>query len=209
MQVTGAPAGTPLTFDAVLHVTGSESGTTHIVGWVLEGATNVNRFTIDGAPSYVAPVRSIGCTARITVHVTAGAPFTLTTLLYGSASGGWAWLDGQLSFEGLPAGTRVTSCRGYSTPVAVPPGAIVPMLSLAAPAPNPAHGAFLVGATTSPLATATLTVCDVAGRVVDQRTLPAGATRRVVRLAVPGRPGIYLLRLVQQGRAVVRRIVVR
>ena len=87
-------------------------------------------------------------------------------------------------------------------------------LALAAPTPNPAHGAATLQYTLSRQGPVRLAVFDAAGRrvrVVREAILPAGSHRETVALsdergrALPS--GLYLVRLEAEGRVLTRRVV--
>jgi hypothetical protein len=76
--------------------------------------------------------------------------------------------------------------------------------------PNPSRGEIRVSFSLAPGGPATLALIDVAGRRVCERTVNGSATsgRRTVDLTAGARPaaGVYLVRLTQDGRSVVRRV---
>jgi hypothetical protein len=87
----------------------------------------------------------------------------------------------------------------------VPPGWT---LGLATAGPNPARDRFAIAVTLPSSGTARLEVFDSSGRRVGHRELAsAGAGRRVVAFneAAGWRPGVYLVRLAQDNRAITMR----
>jgi hypothetical protein len=99
------------------------------------------------------------------------------------------------------------------TPVAVRERDLVsgPGLMMDAPSPNPSRGAFTVALALPRRAPATLELFDIAGRRVQARALGAlGPGAHRVAFAQDARlaPGVYVIRLSQEGRNVTRRALV-
>lgn len=92
--------------------------------------------------------------------------------------------------------------------LAIPERAV---LALSAPEPNPARGAMQVTFTLAGSRPARLELLDVAGRRVRQWALDGlGAGSHTRRFDASGgvAPGVYALRLVEDGRAVTRRVAI-
>ncbi|MEO5618121.1 MAG: T9SS type A sorting domain-containing protein [Candidatus Eisenbacteria bacterium] len=117
---------------------------------------------------------------------------------------------------GVAAGRRYTyrlafdSGTSYSseTEIAVPAG---PTLELAAPQPNPASRDLWLSFSLPGSAAASLSLVDIAGRVVQSREVgELGAGRHRVNLAegVQLAPGVYVVVLRQGGRVLTRRVSV-
>lgn len=84
-----------------------------------------------------------------------------------------------------------------------------PSLALAGARPNPTSGSPSLAFTLAGTAPATIELFDLAGRRVESREVgDLGPGEHVVRLGAALRPGIYLARLRQHGRAVTARLAV-
>lgn len=207
-RVTGPPAGTALTFTASLHVTGYMGGSqVQVLAWVAEGGTNAKMYADKVFSAFFD--RMVDTTLRVVIHRKSGEWFDLASMVWTWDDAGWGELDAALSFSGLPPGAQITSCRGFGTTVDVETTRpLAPGVALAGPWPNPAHGAARVQVTLPGPAEARLTLHDLAGRVIERRAL-SGAGVHEITLALPPRPGLYLVRIEQNGRTASRAIVSR
>lgn len=202
LTVTGVPAGTPVAFQASLHVTGGVAGpVSQLLAWVANGTTAIARLYRVGLQQGIEV--GVDTTLTITVRGYGGLPIPLAIMGWATCDGGWSYLDATVSYSGLPAGAIVTSCRGYGTAVAVPP-APARAFAFEGPAPNPARGtlAFAVSLAPGP---ARLELFDASGRRVRARALDGAGRSQIVldRAGLP--PGIYLARLTQSARTLERR----
>lgn len=125
--VEGLPAGTPFAIEARLAVSGVTasgcgpardvpSGT--IITQLLHGANQQSATASSSdAPPYPPQVctysGALNQTLVLTIPGVAGEGFDLSALFYSNASNGESSVGGTLSFAGLPAGSRVTSCKGF------------------------------------------------------------------------------------------------
>lgn len=110
---------------------------------------------------------------------------------HGTTVGGETWVD-------VPSATGVDPRNGVS-------------LSIARIAPNPAAGRFTVSFALPASGAARLELIDLAGRRVVERDLSglgAGSHQITIDRARDLSPGMYFLRLTQEGRSVSRRIVI-
>jgi hypothetical protein len=102
---------------------------------------------------------------------------------------------------GPPAGPRLLGV-GFPQP---------PAIAIEQVRPNPAHGRFWVRLSLPESSPTTLSLIDVAGRVVESRTVDYGRPAYgSIALNESGRldPGIYWLRVAQKGGAASARIVI-
>lgn len=207
MHVLGVTAGTPLTFKAALHLTGYYAGAeAKLWSWIVEGERNANAF--QGIVRSSGVDHMVDTTLRIVIHRAAGEWFDLATMAWTYSDPGWASVQGTLTFEGLPSGARVTSCRGYIAATSVPRPDGATRLALGVPWPNPTHGAVHARVMLPDQRPATLVLVDIAGRALERRIV-VGAGEHFVTLARPPGPGLYLIRLARDREAVTRSFVAR
>jgi hypothetical protein len=126
--IEGLPAGTPITVLARFHVEGStasgcgSSSRTRPEGFIsaqlLHGTDqrSVTASSMDDpyqSPQFCTMPGTLNEVLDLTIAGAAGQPFELSALLYCNAKNGASTLQGTLGFGDLPAGARVTSCKGY------------------------------------------------------------------------------------------------
>jgi hypothetical protein len=126
--VTGLPAGTPLTFQASIHLTGGLGAACDLYAgaWltIREGTSNTRSFSrfIDGCVTGGVALDTI---LTLTINRVAGETFPIYIQLGcgQDTHGGTSLAATALVFTGLPPGARITSCQGFSAevPVAVSP----------------------------------------------------------------------------------------
>jgi hypothetical protein len=122
----------------------------------------------------------------------------------------WVVLGAGLQFYDLPAGAAIIPCQAPTISVQEGPQ---PGFALQSPSPNPTRRSFAVSLALPTSKPSTLTLHDIAGRLIQKVDLTGyGAGRHTVRFGErdPLRPGVYLVRLVQGAhQANVRAIVLQ
>ena len=196
----GVAPGAPVTLQAQLHVSGAVAGpSSQLIAWLADGAGHLARVYRVGVPvGHEVPVDTM---LHVTIHALGGVPTPIVAMLWSNCDGGWSFVNGEISYQGLPAGASVTSCRGYGGATAVPPGAA--KVALAGPLPNPSRGAlaFEVSLDQGP---ARLELFDAAGRRVGGQGLQGPARLNVTLARGALAPGLYLARLTQGPRVIDR-----
>jgi hypothetical protein len=120
------------------------------------------------------------------------------------------WLGGGFSSLGaLPQASLAHVTRSHDTTSRPSDGGADPAFALEGARPHPATRASRLWFTLATHAPAWLEVMDVAGRRIERRPLGTlGPGRHSVEAgATFGRPGLYFLRLTQDGRAAHARVV--
>lgn len=125
--VGGLPAGTPVTFQAVLDLKGfaqSFSAPGYGGGGRMRGIvreSDANQAVLERTTAYgtTDPV-TIAEPLAITLNAVAGTATHLRFAVRTESLDGRAELEGVLRFVGLPAGAYVQSCRGYDSGSPVP-----------------------------------------------------------------------------------------
>lgn len=125
-QITGLPAGTPVTFQANLEITGSLSAFVGSAGaffTIREGASNSATYTNGVSASTPPHTASIFTTLTVTISTTVGTPVDLFVLSQAQATEGGGADFGSFTpgtngarvyFSGFPPGATITSCQGFS-----------------------------------------------------------------------------------------------
>jgi hypothetical protein len=117
-QVTGIPAGTPLTFTAQLDVSGFSGQSGFFFAEIIEGASNQQSWSHSNPGQLMYGVST---TIAVTINRLAGEEFDLkSTVRAGTGPVGSATTSAVLHFANLPQGARVVSCQGYAQDVPVP-----------------------------------------------------------------------------------------
>ena len=119
--VSGPPDGTPLTFDAVLDLTGSAlnqgppggGGGGRVRGLIREGAAN--EVSVLRATSNVDASVGVSESLMLPVSGLSGTPLHLRFAVRAEALDGRASMEGLFRFANLPPGAIVRSCRGYAS----------------------------------------------------------------------------------------------
>ena len=215
--IVGGSPGTPLDFGVELTV----SGHWNVYPGVPQGdCTFGASIASDGASDgfFVGPGscchNTVAEIVRLDLRHAPGEPFRLQLHLASSDQSGHVDLSGALIFTGLPAGTAVVSCQGYSpdpTVAVEPPTSSARSLAFARVTPNPTAGDPMVALHLPSAAPAKLELFDTAGRRVTVSDLGGiGDGDHTVRLRLPAglAAGVYVLRLTQAGRSAARSLAV-
>ncbi len=202
-----------------------------IAGWgdLRDAATNgedvyATRLDLNGAVAVSAALLSSDVTSdRVSLAwQVSGAPGAIATLYRREEASGWQALgdfiadgEGRIAAEdaSVAAGARYAYRLGWADGGAerfgpeawinVPASTL---FALGGFSPNPSPARAQVSFALGSASPATLEVLDVAGRsVVRQEVGAMGAGRHVLTLGAPLPPGLYLLRLAQDGRVLVAR----
>lgn len=200
LTVNGVAPGAPVTFQARLHVTGAVAGpAAQLLAWLANGSGTLARVYRVGVSA--GHEVTVDTTLQVTFHAQGGVPTSVAAMLWSNCDGGWSYVNATITYQGLPQGASLTSCRGYGGSTAVREGA--PAFALEGPYPNPARGAPAFVVSLAPGA-ARLELFDAAGRRVRAHALQ-GAGRTTVTIARNGLPpGLYLARLTQGAHAIER-----
>ena len=109
-RLVGPPGGGAVAFEARLLLTGGIGGFVGTCGGDIVEVGGASASANDGGNTYLYITLGIPLSHRV------GDEFRIDCYASASAggSGGLGFVDGQLSFVGLPLGYGVTSCQGYS-----------------------------------------------------------------------------------------------
>jgi len=118
-ELVGMPPGTPVAFDAVLHLKGDGhdfgppggGGGARLRATLLEGVSNST--SLLRATTGLDPAISIDEPLTLPISAVAGTPVHLRVAVRAEAFDGRGELEGLLGFTVLPPGAFLHSCRGY------------------------------------------------------------------------------------------------